>query len=207
MDDLVELGSGTGLFSQPLIAGFRPRRFTGIDPNAEMLEQARRRIVSSNITLHCGGAQDLSTHVAAESVDVIAVKAAFHRFKHQMPLDILLGFLTDRGRLIVVERTPRSAASYPIFDQARAHWDRHLARQSADPMHAHPSLLARCSYGCRVRMAAKGYFAAIEHGQLSFTWPFDQELVRTWTRLARSVTPGFLDVYEEFEVSIFGAGR
>jgi trans-aconitate methyltransferase len=205
--DLVELGSGTGLFSQPLIAAFRPRRFTGIDPNAAMLEEARRRIVLPNVMLHCGTAQDLPMHVAAGTIDVIAVKASFHLFNHQMPLDALLGFLTGRGRLIIVERTPRSAASYPIFDQARAHWDEHLVRQSADPMHQHAALLARCSYGCSVRLRAEGYFAAIEHGQLSFAWPFDQELVRTWTRLTRSVSAEFLDVYEEFEVSVFGAGR
>jgi trans-aconitate methyltransferase len=204
VDQLVELGSGTGLFSQGLIAAFHPRRFIGIDPNAAMVAQARARLGSHNVTLHCDDAQNLSTYVGPGTIDVIAIKAAYHHFSERLPLDRLLGFLSDRGRLIVAERTPRSAATFPIFDDARAHWDACLARQSAAAMHEHRSFLARRAYGCPVRMASKGYFAAIAHGQLSFTWPFDQELVRTWARLAGSVSGEFVEVYEEFEISVFG---
>src|SRR5262249_24977521 len=131
------------------------------------------------------------------------VKAAFHLFKDRISVDALLGFLTERGRLIIVDHTARSASSFPLFPEARAHWDQHFARHF-DPMHGHSSLLARCSYGPSARMVSKGCFEAIEPGQLSFTWPFDPELVRTWARLARATNGEFLDVYEEFEISIFG---
>jgi trans-aconitate methyltransferase len=203
---LVELGCGTGLFSQPLITSFRPRCFTGIDPNAGMIEQARRRIGASDATFHCDGAQNLASHFGPRTIDVIAVKAAFHLFQDRISVDGLLGFLTERGRLILVDHTARSASSFPLFPEARAHWDQHFARHAIDPLHEHPSLLARCSYGRPVRMVSKGYFEAIEHAQLSFTWPFDPELLRTWARLARATTGEFLDVYEEFEISIFGRG-
>jgi hypothetical protein len=43
-----------------------------------------------------------------------------------------------------------------------------------------------------------------KRGQLSFAWPFEQALVCTWARLASSVSGEFVDVYEEFEVWVFG---
>jgi trans-aconitate methyltransferase len=201
---LVELGCGTGLFSQPLIDSFRPRQFSGIDPNAQMLAQAATRLASRNVALHCDDAENLPAHVRPGTADVIAIKAAYHHFSDRLPLDRLLGLLTDRGRLIIVERTPRSAATFPIFDDARAHWDACLARQAETAPHEHRSFLERGCYGRTVRMASKGYFEAIEHGQLSFTWPFEPELVRTWARLARTVNGEFVQVYEEFDVSVFG---
>jgi trans-aconitate methyltransferase len=204
VDHLVELGSGTGLFSQPLIAAFRPRRFTSIDANAAMLAQAQRRLGTSNGAFHCDRAQNLSRYCGPRTIDVIAVKAAFHLFEEEISLDALLGSLTDRGRLIIVEHTPRSAATFPIFEDARAHWDACLARRIEAPLHRHRSFLTHASYGRHVRMASKGYFEAIEHGQLSFVWPFEQELVRSWARLAKSASGEFVEVYEEFDVSVFG---
>jgi trans-aconitate methyltransferase len=204
VDHLVELGCGTGLFSQPLIEGFRPRHFTGIDSNAGMVAQAAARLKSRNVTLRCDDAQNLSTYFRPGTIDVIAIKAAYHHFDDRLPLDDLLGFLTDRGRLIVVERTPRSAATFPVYAEARAHWEACLARRAEATLHDHRSLLERGCYGRTVRMASKGYFEALEHGQLSFTWRFEPELVRTWARLAGSVSGEFVEVYEEFDVSVFG---
>jgi len=44
-------------------------------------------------------------------------------------------------------------------------------------------------------------------GQLSFTWPFVQALVRTWARLASSVSGESVDVNKEFDVSVVGRPR
>jgi hypothetical protein len=44
-------------------------------------------------------------------------------------------------------------------------------------------------------------------GQLSFRWPFDQALVRTWARLASSVSGELVDVNEEFNVWVIGRPR
>jgi trans-aconitate methyltransferase len=204
IDHLVELGSGTGLFSRPLIAAFRPRRFTGIDANVAMLAQAQQRVDASNVVFHCDRAQNLPRYCGARTIDVIVIKAAFHLFEDEISLDALLDQLTDRGRLIIVEHTPRSAATFPILDDARAQWDACLARRAEAPLHQHRSFLAHASYGRHVRMASKGYFEAIEHGQLSFTWPLDPAHVRRWAHGAKSVSGEFVQVYEEFVVSVFG---
>jgi ubiquinone/menaquinone biosynthesis C-methylase UbiE len=74
--DILDLGCGTGRFSQALAARFKAR-VIGFDPSTKMLSQARDR--RSEATVYANAtAESLPLH--ADSVDVVFLSMVFHHF-------------------------------------------------------------------------------------------------------------------------------
>jgi ubiquinone/menaquinone biosynthesis C-methylase UbiE len=74
---IVDVGCGTGRFTEPLAEHFSARVF-GIDPSQKMLDQARRKLRSGRVVFERASAEALP--VADNSVDMVFMSMAFHHF-------------------------------------------------------------------------------------------------------------------------------
>jgi ubiquinone/menaquinone biosynthesis C-methylase UbiE len=74
---IVDLGCGTGRFTEPLAEHFSAR-VIGIDPSQKMLEQARRKIRSDRVVFEQASAERLP--VPDKSVDMVFMSMVFHHF-------------------------------------------------------------------------------------------------------------------------------
>ncbi len=81
LDTILDLGCGTGRFSESLAAHF-DAEVVGIDPSKKMLEQARRKLRDHRVRyqLGCGEAIPLPN----DSVDLIFMSMSFHHFEDQL---------------------------------------------------------------------------------------------------------------------------
>src|SRR5215208_3872943 len=80
LNTILDLGCGTGRFSQSLAAHF-DAAVVGIDPSKKMLEQARRKLRDHRVRyqLGCGEAIPLPN----DSVDLVFMSMSFHHFEDQ----------------------------------------------------------------------------------------------------------------------------
>jgi len=74
---IVDLGCGTGRFTEPLAEHFSAR-VIGIDPSQKMLDQARRKQRSGRVIFERASAEALP--ITDNSVDVIFMSMVFHHF-------------------------------------------------------------------------------------------------------------------------------
>ncbi len=72
---IIDLGCGTGRFSEPLAEHFSAR-VIGIDPSSKMLEQARQKVQSDRVVFERASAEALP--VADASVDLVFMSMIFH---------------------------------------------------------------------------------------------------------------------------------
>ncbi len=83
-DDVLDVGCGTGWATQAVIDRFQPRRVTGVDPAAGMLEQFSAKldaVPDVEVTLVEAGVEDMP--VAPESFDLVICSMAYHWFQHR----------------------------------------------------------------------------------------------------------------------------
>jgi ubiquinone/menaquinone biosynthesis C-methylase UbiE len=78
---IVDLGCGAGRFSEPLAAHFGAR-VVAIDPSQKMLDQARQKIVSGNVTLLRASAEALP--LSESSVDLLFMSMVYHHLAAPM---------------------------------------------------------------------------------------------------------------------------
>jgi len=110
-----EMAAGTGLFTQTLLeAG---HTVTALEPNAEMREEARRRL-GGKITLLSGSAEE--TGLETGSVPMIVAAQAFHWFDRERTRAEWLRILIPDGWVALV-RNIRDASAAP------EQWDGHRA--------------------------------------------------------------------------------
>jgi ubiquinone/menaquinone biosynthesis C-methylase UbiE len=74
---IVDTGCGTGRFSELLAAHFGCR-VIGVDPSQTMVDQARRRLMTSNVIYLQGRAEALP--LADDSVDLVFMSMVYHHF-------------------------------------------------------------------------------------------------------------------------------
>jgi len=74
---ILDLGCGTGRFSEPLARHFSAR-VVAIDPSQKMLDQARQKLGSTSITWLRGSAEALPLH--DDSVDLVFMSMVYHHF-------------------------------------------------------------------------------------------------------------------------------
>lgn len=74
---VVDLGCGTGRFSEPLAEEFRVR-VIGLDPSQKMLDLARQKLRSNRVTFQAASAQSLP--LAKDSIDMVFMSMVFHHF-------------------------------------------------------------------------------------------------------------------------------
>ena len=75
---ILDLGCGTGRFSEALAARF-DAQVIGIDPSKKMLEQARSKQVDSRVRYLLGSGESIP--LSSNSVDLIFMSMIFHHFR------------------------------------------------------------------------------------------------------------------------------
>ncbi|HKY23401.1 MAG TPA: methyltransferase domain-containing protein, partial [Vicinamibacterales bacterium] len=78
---ILDLGCGTGRFSESLAAHFNAE-VVGIDPSKKMLDQAQRKLRDHRVRYLLGSGEAIP--LPNDSVDLIFMSMSFHHFKDQM---------------------------------------------------------------------------------------------------------------------------
>ena len=74
---IVDLGCGTGRFSEPLAENFNAR-VIGVDPSSKMLDQARGKLRGDRVVFECASASALP--VGDGAADLVFISMALHHF-------------------------------------------------------------------------------------------------------------------------------
>lgn len=108
---VLDLGCGTGRFSQPLASRF-DADVIGLDPSAKMLEQARGKPHSSRVRYAMGRGEEIP--LRSHSVDLVFMSMVFHHFKNP-PLVVreCSRVLRDGGLVFLRAGTLEQVTSYP----------------------------------------------------------------------------------------------
>jgi ubiquinone/menaquinone biosynthesis C-methylase UbiE len=108
---ILDLGCGTGRFSEALATYFRAE-VIGIDPSVKMLERAREKQHPDGVRYHLGSAEAIS--LPPRSVDVIFISMSFHHFVDRLSAACeCRRVLGDSGVLCVRTGTREQIQSYP----------------------------------------------------------------------------------------------
>jgi trans-aconitate methyltransferase len=201
---VVDLGCGSGLFAQSISQHFNPKVLMGLDPNRDMLDTAKGRTYQTTTTFIEDLADKLPDYLQHNELpDVIISKSAFHHFEHAFPMSQVMQYIKAGGCFITVERTERSARSYPLFSEGTDHWANFFAEQASQRIKQRIYPDSSLSLGQQVTVTAKEYFHAIKSRQLSFIWPYAADLVSKWADQALLEAAESVSLFEEFQVSIF----
>ena len=108
---VLDLGSGTGRFSQVLAARF-DAEVIGLDPSSRMLQVAREKLRDPRVRYEAGRAEAIP--LDAGSVDLIFISMALHHFTDP-PLAAreCRRVLSDHGSVVVRTGTREQIPSYP----------------------------------------------------------------------------------------------
>jgi ubiquinone/menaquinone biosynthesis C-methylase UbiE len=108
---ILDLGCGTGRFSEALATHFRAE-VIGIDPSVKMLEQAREKQHLDGVHYQLGSAEAIS--LPPRSVDVIFISMSFHHFVDRaVAARECRRILGDPGVVCVRTGTREQIRSYP----------------------------------------------------------------------------------------------
>lgn len=200
---VVELGCGTGLFAAALDQVLTPELFLGLDPSAVMTAHARRRLDAGRSEIHTAPAEELPAIMGNRQPDLVFIKSAYHHFSASLPVPTLRAMLPSSGALAIIERTPKSAASFPLFPEGSDLWAGFFESIARERRTLFPDIRAFVTYGEHVQIDRSSYLEGLVAGQLSFIWPFQEALVATWAEEAARAWPEALTVYEEFSITLF----
>lgn len=108
---IVDLGCGTGRFSEGLAARF-DSVVTGVDPSWKMLEQAKAKRKDDRVRYVSGDSQSMP--LPSQSVDMVFMSMSFHHFND--PADSIrecMRILREQGFVILRTGTREQISSYP----------------------------------------------------------------------------------------------
>ena len=122
---IVDLGCGTGRFSEALAAHFDAEVF-GIDPSEKMLDQARKKLRDERVKYQLGSGEAIP--LPDDSVDLIFMSMSFHHFEdpelaarecRRVLRDGAVAFLRAgiRDRIRSYPYVPFFPASRPILEE------------------------------------------------------------------------------------------
>jgi ubiquinone/menaquinone biosynthesis C-methylase UbiE len=108
---ILDLGCGTGRFSEPLAAYFNAQ-VVGIDPSEKMLERAREKRRDDRVEYRLAPAEALP--LPSASVDIIFMSMSFHHFRDRLAAAReCRRVLRQGGTLFVRTGTREQIPSYP----------------------------------------------------------------------------------------------
>ncbi|MCE9521859.1 MAG: class I SAM-dependent methyltransferase [Alphaproteobacteria bacterium] len=105
---IVDLGCGTGRFSEPLAARFGAN-VIGVDPSAKMLSVAKSKSVSARVTFVEGSGENIPCPDA--SADLIFISMAFHHFRSRMSVANECHRVLRAGGLLCLRNGTRDGTS------------------------------------------------------------------------------------------------
>lgn len=108
---ILDLGCGTGRFSEALAARFGAE-VIGIDPSAKMLGRAREKQCDSRVHYHRGRAEAIP--LLSHSVDMVFISMSLHHFTDQsLAANECRRVLRQQGSAFVRTGTRENIESYP----------------------------------------------------------------------------------------------
>lgn len=204
---ILDLACGVGLSTMALQNSFTNAQIIGVDINCELITFAQKSLMKSNVKFECTEIKDILAKIPKGSVDIIFVKSAYHYFEHQVTLSHLKSVLSKHGTIVIMERTSRSARSYPLPKIIQSYWADYFAQpRELERFEAakKPNLtLSISSYGEYITIPAPTYFEAIRENQIFGAWALKPSLLETWieSQIAKKVEN--FTVFEEYWFYIY----
>src|SRR5262245_29375158 len=84
--DVADVGCGTGISTRLLAQQPQVKSIIGIDPNSDMLTEARREQTSAGARVQYQGGTGEQTSLPAASIDLVVCAQSFHWFDHARAL-------------------------------------------------------------------------------------------------------------------------
>ena len=113
ISNIVDLGSGTGRFSEALAKRFNAN-VIGVDPSEKMLAQARAKPMSDRVTFVRGSGEEIPCRRA--SADLIFSSMAFHHFRSPGQVaNECHRVLRDKGAVCIRNSTRERSSPYEAF--------------------------------------------------------------------------------------------
>ena len=110
--EILDLGCGTGRFSQGLAARF-DANVLGIDPSMKMLRQAQVNRAGDRRVLHAGGCAE-AIPLRANSIDMIFISMVFHHFNDpELVAQECKRVLREHGHICLRTATLDQISNYP----------------------------------------------------------------------------------------------
>jgi len=168
---VLDLACGVGDFTSVLARRFPRARVTGMDVSPAFITFARTNSPDRDIAYHVSPAQSLPGLSWAGEIDTIFIKGAYHLFEQLMPIETFAhpAFRALRW-VIVVEKTERSLASYPVPEDAARKRQRYVSADlGARRLRVPPGVTLRSlSYGESIVVPGEDYLDAVRHRQFSY---------------------------------------
>jgi ubiquinone/menaquinone biosynthesis C-methylase UbiE len=114
LDTILDLGCGTGRFSEFLAAHFEAE-VVGVDPSKKMLDQARKKLQDRRVRYELGSGEAIP--LTDDSVDLIFMSMSFHHFDDQtLAARECRRVLRDGGIALLRTGTRDRIPSYPYVE-------------------------------------------------------------------------------------------
>jgi phospholipid N-methyltransferase len=109
-NSIVELGAGTGVFTQEILARLRQdARVVALEIDPRLAALLTERFQDPRLEVKCGSAEDLKSHIGGRTVDVVVSGLPFTSLKSDVRGRILrevVQALTPEGVALVLQYTP-----------------------------------------------------------------------------------------------------
>jgi SAM-dependent methyltransferase len=113
---VADLGCGTGHSTHGLVHSGIAAKVIAVDPDPEMLAEAREKLESSPVVYELRAAAGENTGLAAQTVDVVFSASAFHWMKRELAVREFLRIVKKPGLILLAEYSFPKSRSHPDFD-------------------------------------------------------------------------------------------
>jgi SAM-dependent methyltransferase len=171
---VLEVGCGAGQATADLAA--RSGRLTALDPGANLIAEARRRVASPDVSFSVTTFEDFQA--PAGSFDLIASAQAWHWVDQRLGFAKAADLLKPSGRLAIFGHVP-VALDGPLLGPIRRAYDRYAPEAAGRPHPASGYLPGGPIAGL---FAASGRFGPATHRGYRWAWTMDAATLGKYLR-------------------------